>query len=102
MGRGWGVNEVEAISSPRRLPSFPGTGRPPGALSSARPPAASCTGPWRPTPSGEDLALRTGDGQAQLAVHPHRGGEEPASQGHVSAAGAGSLNFPGRGAAPYA
>lgn len=38
-GAGVGVNEVEAISSPPRLPPFPSTVRPLGARSSARRPA---------------------------------------------------------------
>ena len=61
----------------------------------ARPPAGRCTETWRPAPLAKDPASRTRDGQAQLAVHPHRGGEEPARQGHVSKPGDGNPNCPG-------
>ncbi|XP_042777803.1 ras GTPase-activating protein 4B isoform X2 [Panthera leo] len=44
--------------------------------------AARCTRLWRPAFPDPHPASRTRDGQAQLAVHPHRGGEEPARQGH--------------------
>nr|XP_031288525.1 ras GTPase-activating protein 4B isoform X4 [Camelus dromedarius] len=63
------------------LPS-PALRVPRGAQSSAGPSTSRCTEPWCPAPPGQDPASRTRDGQAQLAVHPHRGREEPASQGH--------------------
>lgn len=96
-GAGAGVNEVDEIPPPPRLPPLPRGARPPPAPSPALacPPADRCTGTWRPAPLAKDPASRTRDGQAQLAVHPHRGGEEPARQGHVSKAGDGNPNFPG-------
>lgn len=85
---------------PRAYLPRPARPAPRGAQSRARLPAG-CTRPRGPAPSGADPAPRTRDGQAQLAVHPHRGGEEPACQGHVSAAGGGGPNFLGRGRCPF-
>ncbi|XP_064449242.1 ras GTPase-activating protein 4 isoform X4 [Mirounga angustirostris] len=69
------------FSRPRAYLPRPARPAPRGAQSRARPPAR-CTRPWRRAPPGPDPARRTRDGQTQLAVHPHRGGEEPARQGH--------------------
>lgn len=108
-GAGAGVNEVEAIppppvtAPPPPRPPRSDAARPLGAQSSSCPPAGCALRRTLASDSpGPDPESRTHDGQAQLAVHPHRGREEPARQGHVSAAGGGNPNFPGRGAAPYA
>lgn len=71
------MNEVEAAPAPH-----PGSPRPP------------CASPCSLPAAGPGRRRASDDGQAQLADHPHRGGEEPAGQGHVSLAEGGTPTFP--------